>query len=72
MKTKNITSAHLGWVENILNNYLQEKLIPMALNNIFTVNKKTHTKFPSLVLTKSHTTYNQQNDQNRLQGEGFQ
>ena len=27
--------------------------------------------FPSLVLAKSHTTYNQQKDQNRLWAEGY-
>ena len=30
---------------------------------------KTHTKFPSLVPNKSHTTYNKQKDQNRFWGE---
>ena len=75
METK--TSLQLTWAgqKNILNNYIQRiKSIPRALNNIsiVNVNKRTHTKFPSLVPTKSHTTYNQQKDQNRLWGGEFQ
>ena len=73
METKTSLQLTLAGQKNILTNYLQ-KSIPTVFNNIsiVNVNKRTHTKFPPLVPTKSQKTYNQQKDQNRLWGGGFQ
>ena len=65
-ENQNIAPAHPGWVEK--HSYkLFTTANPILFNNIYKA--KTLTKFPSLVLTKSHITYNQQKDQNRLWGE---
>ena len=82
-ETKIIALAQLGQVEKEKlkhcssspglgrKTFLQTNLTITPLNyNIH--RSKSHTKFPSLVLTKPHTTYNQQKDQNRLWREGFQ
>ena len=42
------------------------QLITKPHNTLHYIQNKTHTRFPSLELAKSHTTYNQQKDQNRL------
>ena len=66
MKTKNIAPAHPGWAEK--HSYkLFMTTNPIVFNNLYKV--KTLTKFPSLLPTESHMTYNQQKDRIRLWGE---